>query len=136
MPRPSRAALTTAPVAFLRRLEPPSDLTGLERQIWLETVAAAPSEFQPEDNELLRCYCVAAAQFRRATEMVSAGDVRTGLPLQAASSAMLMRAATRLRLGPRGRRPNGTRVSGGKSEPSAYDMLPPTRVKFKGFKTS
>jgi hypothetical protein len=135
MPRPSRAALSTPTVAFVRRLEPPTGLAPLEREIWLETVAACGSEFQPEDRELLRCYCVAAAQFRRATAAVAEGDLKA-LQVQAASTAMMARMAQRLRLGPRGRRPNGTRVSGSNAEPSAYDMLPLTRIEFKGFKAS
>jgi len=58
------------------------------------------------------------------------------LKIQAASSAMMARMAQRLRLGPKGRRPNGTRVSGAKSEVSAYALLPPTLIGagFKGFK--
>jgi phage terminase small subunit len=66
------------------RLEPPPDLGVLEREIWLQTVAATPSEFEPEDRELLRAYCVAAAQFRRATTSVAAGDMKA-LKVQAAA---------------------------------------------------
>ena len=75
MPRPSRASLGIPTVSFVQRLQPPADLDPLARQIWIETVGAAPSEFQPEDRELLGVYCVAAAQFRRASAKVAEGDM-------------------------------------------------------------
>src|SRR5262249_20295330 len=88
-----------------------------------QILKSKPSEFEPADTELLRVYATAAAQVRRATEAVAAGDMKA-LQVQAASTAMMARMAQRLRLGPRGRRPNGTRASGAKAEVSSYDLLP------------
>jgi hypothetical protein len=68
LPRRSSASLTIA--AFtpgLSRIEPPSDLQGAEREIFIQTVASlSPSHFLPEDIPLLRAYCSTVALAKQA----------------------------------------------------------------------
>jgi phage terminase small subunit len=130
VPRRSAASLTIA--AFspgLKRLDPPSDLQGTERQIWIQTVASLPaSHFLPEDAEILRAYCASAALARRAaTELQAsplAGDRPTPwLKVHGSAVRSMAQMSVRLRLGPRSRDHN---VRSGKTtarEPSYYELM-------------
>jgi hypothetical protein len=130
MPRRSSASLTVA--AFspgLRRLDPPPELGGIEREIFIETVAAAPAgHFTAEDMRLLCAFARACALERRAGEELQAGAVAGSTPspwLAVHNSAInsLTKLTVRLRLGPRSRDLNHLRTKKTAPSLSYYDTM-------------
>jgi hypothetical protein len=110
LPRHSAASLTVA--AFrpgLRRLEPPSDLQGAERQVWMQTVGGLPAgHFLPEDTEILRAYCASAALERRAASELQASPLAGDRPspwlkIHISAIRSMAQMSIWLRLGPRSR---------------------------------
>jgi phage terminase small subunit len=130
LPRRSAASLTVA--AFtpgLKRLEPPADLQGIEREIFIQTVASLPaSHFLPEDAEMLRTYCTSAALARRAAAETQASPLAGDRPspwLKVHGSAVrsMAQMSVRLRLGPRSRDHNVRTAKTTASQPSYYDLM-------------
>jgi phage terminase small subunit len=129
LPRRSSASLSVA--AFtpdLRRLEPPTDLQGVERETFVHTVASLPaSHFLPEDIPLLRAYCSTVALAKQAAAELQLCPVVGSAPspwLKVHSSLIrsLAQLTTRLRLGPRSRSNNQRSAKSGRT-PSGYEAL-------------
>jgi phage terminase small subunit len=129
MPRQSFAAVSlgslTAPG---HRLEPPPEMSGNERKIFLETVAAVDfGHFERADMPLLVAFCNAAAQEQRAAAELMVAMVQDGAPspwLAVHSSAVrsMVALAEKLRLSPKARKANNQRARS-KASPSVYDMM-------------
>jgi phage terminase small subunit len=129
LPRRSTASLSVA--AFTpgpRRLEPPADLQGADREIFVQIVASLPaSHFLPEDVPLLRAYCTTVALAKQAASELQICPVVGSAPspwLKVHSSLIrsLAQLTTRLRLGPRSRSTNQRSAKSGRT-PSAYETL-------------
>lgn len=133
MPRKSKAELSLVHLASGRRLEPPPELGGIEREIFLQTAAAvAFDHFSTEDLPLLTAYCRAAALERRAAEELAAGATVGAMPspwlaVHASAIRSLERLSVRLRLGPRSRNPTNRRSVKGARRPSYYATMEPGR---------
>jgi phage terminase small subunit len=129
VPRKSKAELSLVHLTPGRRLEPPPELGGIEREIFLQTVAAvAFDHFASEDLPLLTAYCRAAALERRAAEELAAGATVGNQPspwlaVHASAIRSLERLSVRLRLGPRSRNPTNRRSVKGARRPSYYATM-------------
>ena len=131
MPRKSKAALTIAHIGpGARRLEPPPELTGRAADIFRHTVASAEyGRYQPEDTSLLIAYSqtvvlaeTAAAEL--AANPVVDGKVSPWLAIQKEQVRLLAMLSTRLKIGPKSRRPDSRRATKPTPEPSYYDLHP------------
>jgi hypothetical protein len=129
VPRKSKAELSLVHLAPGRRLEPPPELGGIERETFLQTVAAAAFDhFAAEDLPLLTAYCRAAALERRAAEELAVGATVGNQPspwlsVHASAIRSLERLSVRLRLGPRSRNPTNRRSMKGARRPSYYATM-------------
>jgi hypothetical protein len=130
MPRRSSASLTIAAFApGLRRLDPPSELGPVEREIFKQVVASVPANhFASEDMALLCAFSRSAALERRAAEELQASAVVGTVPspwlaVHASAVRSLATLTVRLRLGPRSRDPNNRRSSKPSAPPSYYDSM-------------
>ena len=113
MPRRSAASLTVVPTHInVRkiRLSPPYHLVGLERAVFLELVAANPSEhFKKSDGPILEEYCRQCVTAREAADQMRQGGTVVGGKIspwfaiqQKATRAMCV-LSTRLKLNPQAR---------------------------------
>ena len=130
MPRKSKAALTIAHIGpGSRRLEPPTELGGLEAATFRQTVAAMPFEhFAPEDVGLLASYSQAAVLAQTAAAELAAhpvidGRVSPWLAIQKEQVRLLAQLSIRLKIGPKSRRPDSRRAGKPTSPPSFYDTM-------------
>jgi hypothetical protein len=106
-----------------RRLQPPSDLDGPARQVFVETVTAvAPDHFQVEDAHLVAAYARAVVLERYAADRIAAG-AREWVEAHRSSVQSLTTLARALALGTKARRPSRPRAGAVRSQPSAYDVL-------------
>ena len=118
MPRKSKAALTIAHIGpGARRLDPPPEPTGRAADIFRHTVASAEyGHYQPEDMSLLVAYSqtvvlaeTAAAEL--AANPVVDGKVSPWLAIQKEQVRLLAMLSTRLKIGPKSRRPDSRRAT-------------------------
>jgi phage terminase small subunit len=129
MPRQSFAAISlgslTAPG---HRLEPPPEMGGIERKIFLETVAAVDfGHFERADMPLLVAFCNAVAQEQRAAVELMISMVQDGAPspwvaVHASAVRSMVALAEKLRLSPKARKANNQRARS-RRNPSVYDMM-------------
>jgi phage terminase small subunit len=126
VPRTSSAARSVLNLTALSpRLQPPPELGGLEREVFVATVAALDSHhFEAADVVLLCAYCRAAALERRAAEELQVCAVEDGAPspwlkVHASAVRSLASLATKLKLSPQARKPNHRARFAGSS--SYYD---------------
>jgi phage terminase small subunit len=116
MPRKSAAALDMPPLGPPPRLHPPDDLTGREREVFVDIVASCTAtHFQPQDLPLLCAYARALVLERLAAAQLEAeGYVITGaqgarpspwLAVLAQATKSMLALSHRLRLSPQGRSP-------------------------------
>ena len=125
MPRRSAASFAIPSVTGAPpRLAPPADLSGAERQVFLDLVASAKAEhFRASDLPLLCAYCRAIAVEVRSAQELAAGDDRALGRWEKAVKSMVA-LSMRLRLSPQSRAPNNpSRPS--RSEPvmSYFDRM-------------
>jgi phage terminase small subunit len=122
MPRKSSAAVAFS-ASTSARLQPPSDLAGPEKALFVDLVVACrPDHFQASDTPLLAAYCRAVCLEQTASsELAAAGYIVDGKPsgwlnilAQATRSLTVM--SRMLRLSPTGRQ--STPAS--ESEPVSY----------------
>ena len=113
------------------RLRPPSELTEIERQIFLDLVSASKANaFQPSDLPLLVNYVQAVAAARAANDHLRAeGRVVNGrqspwLAVLAQAQKTMLGFAHRLRLSPQGRSPtNPSRPNKAELPMSYYERM-------------
>ena len=94
------------------RIDPPADLSGPARDLFLDLVRAVrPQHFLPCDVPLLASYCRAAITEAEASRLIHDG-LGSGEPVdptvfkaQKASHDIMHRLAVRLRISPQGRHP-------------------------------
>jgi phage terminase small subunit len=124
----------------LKRLEPPADVQGIDRDIFKATVASLPaSHFLPEDTEMLRAYCAAAAMARRAAAEMQASPLAGDKPspwLKVHTTAIrsMAQMSVRLRLGARSRDHN-VRSAKPVSPPSYYEIMEQKRGQQRSVET-
>jgi hypothetical protein len=141
VPRPAKAELAIAHLSVDRRLECPPELSGVEAEIFRQTVASMPlRHFAAEDLPLLCAHSRAVALERRAAEELAVGATCAGgtlpspwLAVRDRSAQTLLRYAVRLRLGPRAREPvhqrSGTSNPKSNRPPSYYEIMEREREK-------
>ena len=113
MPRRSFASLSVPVVVQpVARLEPPDDLVGPERGVFVEVVLSCPAaHFRPADGLLLAAYARAVVLERRASaELALSGPVADGKPspwlaVLAQASKSMLSLSRQLRLSPLSRSP-------------------------------
>src|SRR5262245_36210080 len=106
-----------------RLLQPPADLDGPARQVFVETVTAVePGHFRLEDAHLIAAYARAVTNERQAAERVAAGD-RGWVEPHRALVQSITTLARGLAIGTKARRPSRPRAGAARSQPSAYDQL-------------
>jgi phage terminase small subunit len=127
MPREPKSALTLVHSGIgPRRLEPPPELGGIEAEVFRTTIAAVGFDhFQPEDVPMLAAYCRAVAMERRASEELATcatvGDQPSPwLEVEEKAWRKMAGLATKLRIGPRSRRPNDSRRAAKSGRPPSY----------------
>ena len=107
MSRKSASALEVVPVTALpSRIEPPSDLTSAQADVWRAVVSTKPVDwFQADTAPILAEYCRAkvmcdllAAQIEGAMAGGEAGEVKALLDMRDKESRRLTSIATKLRL--------------------------------------
>jgi hypothetical protein len=130
MPRRSSASLSLAAFnADARRLDCPAELSGIEAEIFRQTVASVSAgHFVAEDLVLLTQFARSAALARRASEelMVSAtvgSVVSPWLAVHQSATKTMMQLSVRLRIGPRSRTPDDRRRSAQVGPTSYYDQM-------------
>jgi phage terminase small subunit len=128
MPRTSFAALSIANFrAEPERLEPPAELSGVARDIFIATVNGTDAKhFQPSDLPMLVTYCETAALLREATRKLGKrltikGRANPLVAVHATLARTLVNLSIRLRLTPKARAVNTpTRPA----RVSAYESMP------------
>ena len=132
MPRQSAAARHFAVAgSSVERLRPPPELTEIERQIFVDIIAATKSEhFRASDLPLLVNYVQAIASAREANEHLrSEGRVVDGKPnpwlsVLAQAQKAVLAFAHRFRLSPQGRSPTvSSRPSKATAPLSYYERM-------------
>jgi hypothetical protein len=126
MPRPSRDEIELAHLLpGPHRLQPPHDLDGAARQIFIETVAAVESDhFRPEDSPLIACFARTVVLERQAAAHVGGTEhPQEWAEAHRSLAESLTLLARALALGPKARRPSRPRAGAARLQPSAYDVL-------------
>jgi hypothetical protein len=133
MPREPKSALAlihASPGA--RRLDPPPEFTegSIECELFRHLVASVPFEhFTAEDMPLLTAFARAAALERRSGEELLAAAVMGDRPspwlaVHGEATRAMAALATKLRIGPKARRPNDSRrVAKPGAAPSYYETM-------------
>jgi hypothetical protein len=125
MPRKSSAALSLATYsAGFGRLQPPSTIGRLERELFIAVTASLdPQHFEPSDLPMLCAYVRACAMEQRAAETLQ-GNPRDSDAVAVHSTAIRAMASLslRLRLLPQSRKPN-LRGRSRQAQPSAYQVM-------------
>ena len=120
MPRKSANAFGFPTEASQERLHPPSELGGVERQIFTDIVATnRPEHFRSSDLPLLSAYARAIVLERRFAEQLADGDAKA-LPMWNGAVKAIVALSMRLRLSPQARQPNNSARSGRAEQPTSF----------------